>query len=684
MLTLFGYQLLSSAVSQLLDYIVWERAAAHYPDPVGLTRFMGVFGVVINVVTIVFVAGFAGRLLTRFGVGAGLWANPAGVLAVLILAVVAGSVGGLAGLGFFLAACAGQVVDIALTDGMTRTGITATYQVLPAELRLRAQTMIEGAGVPLALGFVGVLLLVFHAFSLSVLVVAVVTSVLSLLWLLLARKAFRNYGRKLRIAVTSRPWDPRLLPISDPASRDALWLLLDSPEPVERGLGLRALADAGDVALPRHVASLLSDPDPDQQSRGLETAVRGGMVDLAPDALRIAIDPTRPGRLRAEAIDAYVLLDPAAGETAVATLLEDPEPLVRVAAAAALVDADGKLGRRALDIWHTAIHSGGEPARRAMIGATVSPSNRFLPDLLELAARTTPPVDLAGALAAHADQLVPVLQDLLTTEPTAVAQRTVGTTPPALLERILRAVSQSGSSAALDVLQRCLTSGRRAVSVPAARALAAADRTVDSTVLRPLVVAHATRAARAFAALDVLGPPSAPGRIDVAPPAGLEPLRRALRDEISSTATDVGRLVTVGHGRDMGRAVAALAGGPDRGLALEALEVTLGADLARVVIPLIDPMIVDERRRRLLARFAPRDGGDAGWWLSDIALDDERIWQEPWLRVCALYAAPAVLRGASVAFAREWEDCDDVVVAETARWALGEVAPDRPTRTEGE
>ena len=179
-----------SAVSQLLDYIVWERAAAHYPDPVGLTRFMGLFGVIINVVTIVFVAVFAGRLLTRFGVGVGLWANPAGLLAVLIVAVVAGSVGGLAGLGFFLAACAGQVVDIALTDGMTRTGITATYQVLPLELRLRAQTMIEGAGVPIALGFVGVLLLVFHAFSLSVLVVTVVTTVLSLVWLLLARKAF--------------------------------------------------------------------------------------------------------------------------------------------------------------------------------------------------------------------------------------------------------------------------------------------------------------------------------------------------------------------------------------------------------------------------------------------------------------------------------------------------------------
>ena len=59
--------------------------------------------------------------------------------------------------------------------------------------------MIEGAGVPLALGFVGVLLLVFQALSLNVLIVAVVTSVLSLLWFTLARVAFLHYRRMLRI-----------------------------------------------------------------------------------------------------------------------------------------------------------------------------------------------------------------------------------------------------------------------------------------------------------------------------------------------------------------------------------------------------------------------------------------------------------------------------------------------------
>ena len=41
---IFGYQLLSAAVTQLLDYLVWERAAARYPDPTDLARFLGAFG----------------------------------------------------------------------------------------------------------------------------------------------------------------------------------------------------------------------------------------------------------------------------------------------------------------------------------------------------------------------------------------------------------------------------------------------------------------------------------------------------------------------------------------------------------------------------------------------------------------------------------------------------------------
>ncbi|HSV39715.1 MAG TPA: hypothetical protein VLI04_13240, partial [Nocardioidaceae bacterium] len=127
---IFGYQVLSAAVTQLLDFIVWERAAARYPDPTDLAQFLGVFGAVINVASVLFVVAFAGWILTRFGIGVGLLANPAAVLCLLIATSVVGSVSAPATLVFFILVCAQQVTDIALTDGTTRTSINATYQAL--------------------------------------------------------------------------------------------------------------------------------------------------------------------------------------------------------------------------------------------------------------------------------------------------------------------------------------------------------------------------------------------------------------------------------------------------------------------------------------------------------------------------------------------------------------------------
>ena len=81
---------------------------------------------------------------------------------VVVLLAVSAAVGVAVGADatvFFVVLGLQQVLHIALTDGMTRSAINTSYQALDAPLRLRAQTVVEAAGVPVALGFVGVLLL---------------------------------------------------------------------------------------------------------------------------------------------------------------------------------------------------------------------------------------------------------------------------------------------------------------------------------------------------------------------------------------------------------------------------------------------------------------------------------------------------------------------------------------------
>jgi hypothetical protein len=102
----------------------------------------------------------------------------------------------------------------------------------------------------------------------------------------------------------------------------------------------------------------------------------------------------------------------------------------------------------------------------------------------------------------------------------------------------------------------------------------------------------------------------------------------------------------------------------ERALAHETLEVTVGRAQASWVIALVHP------------DGAPTsdEPGQVTDWLADLVVDADEVWQEPWLRVCALYAAPAVLGDAAPDLARPWVADPDPAVSETARWVLATAA----------
>ena len=181
-LLIFGYQVLSAAVTQLLDFMVWERAAARYPDPSDLARFQGVFGAVINIVSVAFVFAVAGWLLTRFGIGVGLLANPVGVLVLLVVTTVTGWSAGVGSLSSSSSSAPSRSpTSRSPTAPPGRRSTPPTRRCCP-EQRLQAQTLVEGAGVPIALGLVGALLLVNDALDLGIGAVVVVALLLSLVW----------------------------------------------------------------------------------------------------------------------------------------------------------------------------------------------------------------------------------------------------------------------------------------------------------------------------------------------------------------------------------------------------------------------------------------------------------------------------------------------------------------------
>ena len=82
-----AYQVLSALASQLSDYLVFDRAAAQFPDADDLARFLG-YTAVMNVVSIAFLVLVAGPLLRRYGLRLGISANPVVLLAASVVMLV--------------------------------------------------------------------------------------------------------------------------------------------------------------------------------------------------------------------------------------------------------------------------------------------------------------------------------------------------------------------------------------------------------------------------------------------------------------------------------------------------------------------------------------------------------------------------------------------------------------------
>jgi hypothetical protein len=492
---------------------------------------------------------------------------------------------------------AARIADIALTDGMTRTSINATYQVLPERGRLSVQAAIEGMGVPIAIGISGVLILVLNALPFALAATILVTTIVCVLWTSAGILLYRAYGPALVDALRRRPL---LVPMADLGAtfedEAVARLLLSSQDPRATRLGIDLLEIMSSPALAAELGGLADDSRPDIRMSALAGLAASG-DEVAHRRLagevRAGIDATDPAiRLRAAA--ALEVLDP--GHRADATeLLQDDDVAVRCAA---------------LD----SVQAGDVFAVTSTIAA--------LRDAGSAGAA-------AGAVGRLGDAVVPSMAGLLAR---------AGSPAPLLAIRLVRAATMR-SAQRDEVLLRHVGHTDRELGLVIMERLGAPEPSPDAVavVLDQVLhedVRHAARILAALAAIDAGGD----HHLETD-----EPVQRALRDELDLACLRVkaGRLARHGFTRLGPPMVELGAGGPHGSLALEALEVILGPTEAKHVLPLLKPdLAVAERLDRLPAPASDAPTDLVGW-LKDLVEDVDGHWRSTWLQACAIHAAKA-------------------------------------------
>jgi hypothetical protein len=617
-LLVIGYQILSAAGTYLVEFVLFDRAAARYHDAASLTRFLSTYTAALNIVDILFLALFAGMLLRRFGLRLGIAANPALVTVLGVAMLVSATASGGSSLALFVLVAAARIVDISLTDGTTRTSINTAYQLLPAEERLAVQATVEGVGVPVAIGATGVLLFALRALSTPVSVIVAVTVGVCVIWTLAAVLLYRDYARALAGALKRRVL-PDISADSEPVeTAEALHHLLVSDDVRDVRLGLDLLTGSSSPAAHAELARLADDPRADvrvhalarlagEDHTGARARLRSEIATLS--ASREATDR----QLAAEILAAPTVID----RGPLADLLRDPDPTVRAEALAAVRAGDAGLA-------HEVIAALEDPAT---IGAAVA------------------------ALGRLGDAILPAVA-------TALAEASVPV--PVATLRLVRAVRNASPDNVVACLDAHVEHPDRELGLAVLSALGATgvDASPLATSLERTLRGDSEHAARCLAALAAVEPAPL--------------LERAIRDELELLRQRVLALLAMRHGAETIHSVAlGLASDVEgrRSLAIEMLEVTLGRAEATLALPVVRADLPDDARLRSLTSGGAPAGADRAATLADLMEDTEWHWRSPWLQACAIYEACSFDGACPVR--RPATEATDPVLRETLEWAAG-------------
>jgi HEAT repeat protein len=667
----FVYQVLSSIGTLLVLFLLLRVAGAQFPTADALASFFGGFGAVRNIVNVLVAMLLSGWLLTRFGLGFGLTASPAGVGAAVVVLAATGAAVTTGSPAFFWVAVIAVSLDVVLSESLTLPSLKTIYQALPASEQQEVQTVVEGIGVPVAYGITGILLLLLNALGLTILQLVFFTLFFFVPRLVFGLLLYRDYAGALLRALSRRVLGDAELSLGDPASLAVVDRLLHSTNLGDVRLALDVLEGDEHATLGARLTALLTHPDAVMRSEALGRLARL-QVQPALAAVEGCLHRDDSPAVRGAAVHALcALLEADATERAI-PYLDDPEPDVRRGAMVGLLRYGGIAGILAAGQRVTALAQAAEPARRVLaaqvIGA-VGMSHFYqplMPLLRDADAHVRRRALGAAGHVAH-PRLVPLLVENLghgATRSAAVAALTdsgdiilpsvgdalagEGGYAEETLRRLVRVCAQIKGERVIALLKPHCHHPNHAVQQQVLLALHHCGYRAPVEDREPLPALRGTvgYGLRVLLAQHELGEHEA-----------LTLLQAALAQEFDRARQRIFLLLSFRYeSRALLTAEARLRSGShhERALVIETLDVTLSDDERPLVLPLMDESLGWAQRRAALNRHFNLPTMNRDQRLVQI-MTDAATWPRPWTRACALFAARTLAPpGAAAAAEAAW------------------------------
>ena len=660
---LFALVAFSFLSAYFMDNVFSSRAEARYLDANQLAGFLGVFWGTCNLAALVFKTGFAGRLLSRYGLTLGILALPTLLLLGQGSAALTGMLSG-RGAAMFWIVVVTRGFDYVTRDALDGPSNMILFQPLPPNARAATQARADGIIGPIAGGLSGlVLALLTHVLDFNSAQLAAVAALCACGWWAVAWRLRTDYKSMLEEALAGRRLRGLTISLDDPATRAVLERGIGSPLPGEALYALQVIEELDSRALQPTLVRLLSHPDSHVRVAALLRIERHGFDAELPEVIKLleqepvaevrgaavrvlaslgsedAVDravgwldnPEREirdgavvGLLRSGDVDGIV-----AGGQRLTELVRSPEPEQRQQAAALLLALEMDSFYRPLGVL---LRDPDLRVRRKALEAAERHGNpRLWPLLCDNLAVPAVRAPAARALAVAGEPVLPHLEQALASPST-----------PELRARIAAVLGRIRGKRAVRVLLKMMATSARGERLAALTALSACDwqpATEEEIALARGWLDEELQSLRGALA----------ARIDLG--GGCSPLlSRALVTECESARDRVLlELSLLFETRPMQRARAAFQNpSPDeRALASELVHGLLPQDLKGTIAPLLEELSPEELLPKLAPRSSPKSfpnvSKDAptaklapGARLALLLGPGDRVRSE-WLTVCALH-----------------------------------------------